>query len=415
MPNDPAGDVAVVPPAPDFDAAKRAFEQGLAHHTAGRLTDAEASYRASLAALPGRPSTLANLGAVRLQLGRGVDALPLLDAALAAQPGHAEAASHRALALAELGRDAEALAAFDAAIAVAPSTPVLHYHRALCLARLDHPVDALAAFDAAIALAPDHADAWARRGGLLKDMGRADAAAESIARGIALGADAQVHGYLLASLTGRDAPRHAPASYVRQLFDAYAPQFDRHLVDTLDYRVPERIAELVQRHSDGPIAVALDVGCGSGLCAPPLERAAVQRLHGVDLSPRMIERAAAAGRYERLWCGELVSHLQRSDERYELVVAADVFIYVGDLDAAVAGVRRVLDAGGLFGWSVERAADGVADFELRPTTRYAHAARYMQALAQRHGFVECAVEASTLRLDQGHPVAGWIGCWRAAR
>jgi predicted TPR repeat methyltransferase len=404
-----------MPSDTDFQAARQHFERGLALHGEGRLNEAEASYREALARLPGRPSTLTNLGALLLQQGRAAEALPLLDEALAAQPGaNPEAASHRALALAELGRDAEALAAFDALAAdAATASPALHHHRALCLARLGRADDALAAFDAALAQDPNFAEAWARRGGLLKDMGRPAQAIASLQRGIELGADAQTHGYLLASLGGRAAPPRAPAAYVQQLFDAYAPQFDRHLVETLEYRVPELLAQLALRHGRA-IDCALDLGCGTGLAAAPLKRAAVQRLHGVDLSPRMIEHAAGCGHYERLWQADLVEHLATSHERYALVVAADVFIYLGDLDAVFAGVRRVLKPGGLFCFSVEQAADGQA-FELRASSRYAHSARYVRALAARHGLAERALEAATLRLDQRQPVAGLLGCLAVAR
>jgi tetratricopeptide (TPR) repeat protein len=87
-----------------FATARDLFQRGLQQHGAGKLREAEASYRQSLQHLPDRPSTLTNLGAVLLQLGRPAEALPLLEQALRSEPDNAEALSHRALALAELGR-----------------------------------------------------------------------------------------------------------------------------------------------------------------------------------------------------------------------------------------------------------------------------------------------------------------------
>jgi tetratricopeptide (TPR) repeat protein len=110
--------------------------------------------------------------------------------------------------------------------------------------QLHRPDDALAAFDEALALDEQFAQAWACRGGLLKDMGRPAQAIASLQRGIELGADVPVNSYLLASLTGTAAPGSAPAAYVQQLFDAYAGQFETHLVQSLDYRVPELLAQL---------------------------------------------------------------------------------------------------------------------------------------------------------------------------
>ena len=54
-----------------FEQAKTFFMRGLEHDTAGRYADAERDYAASLALLPGRASTLTNLGAVRLKLFKG--------------------------------------------------------------------------------------------------------------------------------------------------------------------------------------------------------------------------------------------------------------------------------------------------------------------------------------------------------
>jgi predicted TPR repeat methyltransferase len=393
-----------------FATARDLFQQGLQQHAAGRLDEAEASYRQSLQHLPGRPSTLTNLGAVLLKQGRAVEALPLLDQALQSEPDNAEALSHRALALADMGRDDDALQAFDKLLAAGLSTAAVHYHRALCLARLGRPDDALAAFDDALALDQQFAQAWARRGGLLKDMGRPAQAIASLQRGIDLGADVQVNGYLLAALTGTAAPGSAPVAYVQQLFDAYAGQFESHLVQSLDYRVPELLAQLVSRHG-GPCEQALDLGCGTGLCAAPL-KALVQRLHGVDLSAGMLDRARATGLYERVWQADIAEHLHATHERYALVVAADVFIYIGDLQAVFAGARRVLAAGGLFCFSAEQGSDE-RSYELRSSSRYAHSAQHLRALAAQQGFELLALEEATLRMDQQKPVAGLLVCLRS--
>ena len=388
-----------------FATARDLFQRALQQHGAGQLRDAETSYRESLQHLPGRPSTLTNLGAVLLQLGRPAEALPLLEQALQSEPDNAEALSHRALALAELGRDAEALTAFDGLLTVGLGTAAVHYHRALCLAQLHRPDDALAAFDEALALDEHFAQAWARRGGLLKDMGRPAQAIASLQRAIELGADVPVNSYLLASLTGTAAPGSAPVAYVQQLFDAYAGQFETHLVQSLDYRVPELLAQLATRHG-GPFAQALDLGCGTGLCAAPL-KALVERLHGVDLSSGMLERARATGLYEQVWQADIAEHLFTTPERYALIVAADVFIYIGDLHSVFAGVRRVLEPGGLFCFSVEQGSDE-RSYELRSTSRYAHSAQHLRVLAAQQGFELLALEEATLRKDQAQPVAGLL-------
>jgi predicted TPR repeat methyltransferase len=354
---------------PGFEAARSAFQQGLQAQQDGRWADAEAHYRRSLQHLPGRPSTLTNLGAVLLALQRPADALAPLAQALAAEPGNADAWFQQGNALAQLNR-------------------------------LD---DALASVERCLAIAPGAGAAWSRRGGLLKDLGRPREAVAALERAIALGADVDVNRYLLASLTGTGTPPRPPRGYVQALFDGYAPDFDEHLVERLQYHVPEQLLHALPRAG---FESALDLGCGTGI-AGRLLRPAVRTLAGVDLSAGMLAQARRHGVYDTLWQADVVEHLQTTAERHDLVVSADVFIYLGDLDAVFAGVRRVLQPGGVFAFSVE-AADEAVDFELRPSSRYAQSARYLRRLAAAHGLQVLTLRRDTLRLDQRQPVEGWL-------
>lgn len=413
----------------DFEAARTAFLQGLTHQEQGRHAEAEACYRLSLAHVPGRPSTLTNLGAALIALERAAEALPLLDVAVAAEPGNAEAWSHRGLALAAMAQDASALASFDKALAGGGAggfsgASAAWYHRALCLSRLGRQVAALDSYDQALAIAPALADAWGHRGGLLKDMGRKQEAATSLRRAIELGADARLNGYLLASVGGAAAPPAPPPDYVEKLFDSYAPEFDEHLLGKLNYQAHRVLCESLAL-SGRQFASVLDLGCGTGLCGPllrplllplstPLSQLSEARLEGVDLSAAMLARARQLGVYDRLVQDDIVRFLQATATRPDLVVAADVFIYVGDLQPVFVALRRVIAAGGMFCFSVE-AADDAVDFELRPSSRYAQSARYLRELASTHGFVVDALWRAPLREDRQQPVEGFFVSMRAVR
>ena len=362
---------------PDFEAARQAFVDGLAGQQAGQLLMAESHYRRSLALLPGRASTLTNLGATLLALAKPQEALSLLEQATQVEPGHAEGWLQRADALAQLG----------------------------------HLDEALPCIDQLLSLAPTLALGWARRGALLKDLGRHPAAAQALQRAIELGADPAVNGYLLASLTGALAPPQAPPGYVEQLFDSYAEGFDQHLVQQLQYRAPEVLAQLV-RQQNRRFPSALDLGCGTGLCGTLL-RPLADRLAGVDLSPRMLAQARARAVYDELLQAEIVQHLHDTASRHDLLLATDVFIYIGDLTAVFSGAARVLRPEGLLAFSVELSSDAV-DFELRPSSRYAQSERHLRSLAQRHGFEVVTAAKEDLRLDQQQPVAGLYLLLRAA-
>jgi predicted TPR repeat methyltransferase len=354
----------------DFEAAKAHFLDGLRCQEAGQFLQAEQHYRASLQRLPGRPSTLTNLGATLLALARPGDALPLLEQATLAEPEHAEGWLQQARALAQLGRLPEALP---------------------CATRVTVLQDSLA-------------EGWALRGALLKDLGQPQAAAKALQRALELGAEPEVNGYLLASLTGAQAPARPPRGYVEQLFDGYADTFDAQLVGQLQYRAPQVLAQLLAAHGAQTVSSALDLGCGTGLCGPHL-RPRAQRLLGVDLSPRMLALARARGVYDELLRADIVEHLQHDSQRHGLLVAADVFIYIGDLAPVFTGAARVLQAGGLFAFSVEEAPEAV-DYELRPSSRYAQSERYLHALALANGFEVLQTVREPLRTDQRIPVAG---------
>jgi predicted TPR repeat methyltransferase len=391
-----------------FERAKSAFLEGLAHLQAGRPADAEKSFEASLVHVPGRVSTLINLAATRLALRRPKDALACADQVLAAEPLNDDALLHRAVALRALGRLGDALVAFDAALARRQDWADGWFKRGLCLLDLKRPVEALASLERATTLDPTSAAVWSCRGDLLRDMGQLDEARSAYQQALAHGADRELIAYGLAGLGDGLAPPRAPAGYVQALFDSYADDFDEHLVKVLRYRVPEGLAApLVQLHPQ-PFSSALDLGCGTGLCGQ-LVRPLVQRLVGLDLSPRILDQARARGVYDALLHGEIVEHLATTAERHDLVLAADVFIYLGDLEPVFAALARVMPAGGLFCFSAEtEGASDAAGFALQPSLRYAHHETYLRSLAERHGFEPLRMARETVREEQRRPIEGLL-------
>ncbi|MEJ8836515.1 tetratricopeptide repeat protein [Ramlibacter sp. AN1133] len=354
--------------AVDFEQARAFFVEGVAAYEAGRLPEAERKFAAALSLAPGRPSVLSNLGAVRLKLGRAEEALALLQEALEREPANAETLGHCGTALAELGRTADALAHFDRALAADARSPAL----------------------------------WILRGNALKELGRAGDAAQSFREALARGGDRELLGYYLAGLEAGEAPQRPPSHYVEALFDGYAAQFDEHLVRTLRYDAPrvltQRLAAMGARWRH-----ALDLGCGTGLCGPYL-RAMADRVTGVDLSSNMLEKARKLGAYDALVQGDVVAYLAGATESFDVVVAADVFVYVGALGEVFRLLAQRMPAGGSFCFTVEESRG--AELELRSSLRYAHSEAGIRRLAQAHGFAVSALEKRPVREDQRVPIPG---------
>jgi predicted TPR repeat methyltransferase len=149
----------------------------------------------------------------------------------------------------------------------------------------------------------------------------------------------------------------------------------------------------------------LDLGCGTGLCGPLL-RPLARTLVGVDLSPKMLAKARERGGYDELVCAELAAYLAGQPQRFDVGVAADVFVYIGDLVDVFTGMCTVLRSGGLFGFSVE--AGGETDFVLQPTHRFAHSLGYLRRLADAHEFAIASVESRVIRKDRDTDVSGHL-------
>lgn len=389
-----------------FEQARGRFQQGLASIEAGQLEQAEAHFLAALALVPGRPSALGNLAAVRLRLGRPVEALAAAEQALAAEPGHRDALWQRAMALRHLGRPAEARAVFEKLLAAEPGLAPAWAALAETLRALARRDEAIAAYARALALEPAAAEAWTRYGDLLRQAERLAEAAQAFRESLARGGDAALNRYYLAAVSDEPPPPGAPPAYVRGLFDGYADDFDRHLRGALRYEVPERLTRELAAHA--PFALALDLGCGTGLCGPRL-RPLARRLVGVDLSRPMLEKAAALGAYDELRLADAIEHLQAQAARgplYDLVLAADVFIYIGALEPVFAAVRAATAPGALFCFSAELPTDPACDVQLLPSLRYAQSEAYLRRLAATEGFDCLALACEPIRHEQGRPVPG---------
>lgn len=437
----PEAAIGLIGQAIAIDSGKAAAHcnLGAALQDMRRHEEALACYERALALQPNYPMALANRGNALRRLGRVEEALASYDAALALQGAYTEALCNRGIALHLLGRREEALDSFGQALTLRPGHAESYCGAAVTLQSQGRHEEAKDAYRKAIEINPDYADAWGGYGTLMQRMGehqealdchehalrlnpasaqahlhranalralkRNDEAVAAYRDALACGADAASVGYQLAALGAQDAPAAPPPQYVAALFDQYADDFDHHLQDVLEYRVPQLLMLALQAHLGAAPLDAVDLGCGTGLCGPLL-RPHARTLAGVDLSPRMLERARRRGVYDELACCDIVEYLQGGPGARGLVVAADVFVYLGDLQPVFRAARRALQSGGLFAFSVERQDTG--DYALQPSGRYAHSEDYLRALAQAHRYSVHSLARATLRQDEGRDIPGLV-------
>jgi len=358
-----------------------------------------------LAHKPGLAEACLGHGNLLCKLKRYDEAFAAYDRALALDPGLAGAHLGRGNALRELKRNREALDAYDAALSRTPDFAEAFLGRGDVLYELKRHNEALTAFDRAIALKSDLANAWLGRGDVLRLAGRTPEATGAYRRALELGGDAELINYHLAALGAEPSPALSPQRYIVGLFDMYADTFEHDLLENLSYQSPKLLTEIIRRTvpPDARLDI-LDMGCGTGLMGEGL-RSLKQTLTGVDLSTNMLDKARERAIYDQLIESDLIAFLQTHDRRFDLAVCTDVFIYIGDLTAVFAGVRRVMRNDGLFGFSVEAADDG--DFVLRPTLRYAHSIDYLKRLAAQNSFVLATIEPHAVRREGGTAIKGY--------
>lgn len=346
---------------------------GQQHNERGELPEAVACYAKALALAPDHPPTMCLLGLTLVDMEDYAGAIEVLERARAIAPEFAPIQLALGSAYSAAGEDHLAVTAMETAIKLDDSSTIPLERLAKHHLRQDRTREAIGLLRRVLRRDPDHAQAK----------------------------------YLLAGLTGDKDPAviaRPPGDLIGELFDAYAPSFDEHLTKRLQYNVPRALAELVAGcgvAADGS-HVIVDLGCGTGLAGVELKSSA-RRLIGSDLSPRMIVKARQRGIYDELYAEDLVATLGRARD-VDLVVAADVVIYLGDLEPTFAACATALRPGGLFAFSIERGEN--TDVELLSTLRYAHAPAYIERLAAQHGFAVERAQDSVLRVDKEQPVHG---------
>jgi predicted TPR repeat methyltransferase len=194
-------------------------------------------------------------------------------------------------------------------------------------------------------LAPGFASAWFTLGDIREQLGEREDAIAAFRKAQAADPDDRHGACLRLMLLGAEQLSDMPPAYVRSLFDQYAPKFEKALVGDLGYRGPELLfrAVLATRAAVRKPAFfkrAIDLGCGTGLAARALAKE-VDAFIGIDLSPRMIEKARATGLYAELEVAEMAQGLSgKPDASANLILAAAAQSFPRADAGRIAGVHH---------------------------------------------------------------------------
>ena len=412
-------------------------------HQVGNLDAAEQLYTVVLSALPNHADALHYFGVLTHQRGDSERGLELIERALVQAPSagaynnlgnvlyeldrfeDAAIAYERALALSPeagtfnnlgsslrmQGRVAEAEAAYRRALELHPTHIDTHNNLGNLLGIIGRIEEALEHFRAALEQLPDHPEARRQLGVALAALGRRSEAAGVYRRWLEEEPTNVVAAHMLAANSGEDVPVRASDAYVELVFDNFASSFDVKLAK-LEYRAPELVRDALAEVAGTPTKalVALDAGCGTGLCGPLIEPY-VSRITGVDLSRKMLARARKRRLYDELVHSELGAYLDTQSARFDLIVSADTLIYFGDLLPVIAGAGRALRSCGLLIISVEQAtneAGAELGFVLNSHGRYAHSERHLRRALDAAELTLVKLGEGVLRREAGKPVPGYV-------
>ena len=326
-------------------------------------------------------------------------------------PNNAEAAALSGSVLLELRRYEEALAKCDLSLAISPDQVEVLCVKGDCLRNLGRAAEAAAVYRRASELAPERASVWRLLGKVHEQLGDRDGAIKALRRARELDPSDPLGASVELMRLGADELSEMPPAYVRVLFDGYAATFDTALVEALGYRGPSVLLEAVlsacqARQKPAKFKSAIDLGCGTGLVAIAFAER-VDQFVGIDLSPGMIEKARATGLYAEIEVTDMLAGLRiKPDSGVDLVLSADVMIYVADLLPVLKEASRVLASGGLLAFTFEKhEGDGCIMGEGR---RYAHSASYVRASIEAAGLVVLQLEQQSARYERGVPVPGLV-------
>jgi predicted TPR repeat methyltransferase len=388
------------------DCAEFVNNLGSVHGALGEREQAGAAYRRALELKPQYPAAWNNLGNLHLTQNRLDEAVRCFQEALALAPTDATLLTNLGSALLQQGKALEAANCYRQALRIRPD----HADARRNMARVQETVqqweETAARAEERLRHSPDDANGYATLGDLYYyALGKHAEAARCYQQVIALCPDNARARFLADVLGGSPQLTRVPADQVGTMYDAYAAGFDQRATQRGDCS-PEMLKSALGAPPATPSLDILDLGCGTGLCGV-LFRGWARTLAGVDLSANMLTQARQRGIYDELIQADVLGPLQNSPGRFDLIVASDVLLYLGDLGPLFQAVHDALRPGGRFAFTID-SLDGPGDYRVTPWAHFAHSLAYVQNLAARTQMQAATVEKVVFPREGGRDAPGFV-------
>lgn len=369
----------------------------------GELELALTHLKAAAIRMPNSPMIHTNMGNVYMKLDKLDQASECYKKALKLDPLVPETLFNLGMIFYRQGNLDEAASYLERSIEVNPAFHEAYMMLSKIYREQGQPELATACFIKVLAIKPDKIEALFELGNLYAANQDHTNAVFYFKRVLEIDPGNESARHAVAALSGQTTAT-APRTHVENLFDDLSKDFDLHL-EQLGYRTPELLKEMVISLSDESenFDFAIDLGCGTGLSGIQFRQMA-KHFTGIDLSQKMVELARAKNIYDELFRGDVCQYLDSSQHQYDLFIATDVFIYIGELSEIFRKVRAHAKPGSLFVFSTE--VESGQGYVLRPSGRYAHSRNYIEVLADKFGFTIASSQTTNLRKEAQQQIIG---------
>lgn len=397
--------MSVSPTKHTEEELNRLFTEACDAQTKECFSVAMEKYRLLLDYFPEAAVLHYNLGLVYFSLENFPAALDEFSLALAARPEDGDALFNTALCQKKTGDYRAAIGTYHRLVEAMPDSTDCWYNLGGCYLETHADAQAISCYQRVLQLDSGYLPALNNLAYLYHrgaDFCRAETCYRQL---LTLRPEDDSVRYMLASLLGTPTD-HAPESYVQKFFDGYAEGFEKSLVDELGYDTPRQLYVCFKgcigdKKVKNIYDHGLDLGCGTGLGGIAFKEV-VTILDGVDLSAGMLAQAAGKQCYHRLHQDSILHYLQTTTARYDFFLAADVFIYVGELSDIFTALRAAARPDALFCFSTEKLAS--TGYRLQKTGRFAYSRNYIRNIAAVGGWSVLAEKKIRLRRER----QGWL-------
>ncbi len=389
------------------DQINTMFTTACEAHMEGRLKEAKQLYHELLSFIDA-PLLHYNLGLVYYDSEEYLTALEHFENAVKGDPNDMDSLFNLALCNKKCSRINVAIELFKILLTRDTDNIDAIYNLAGCYREIRHDSEAIEAYLKVLKLSPDHSSATSNLAYMYHLTRQTDLAIQYFEKLLILEPNHEAAKHMLASLQG-DTPEAPPESYVKEVFDNYSERYEKSLLEELNYSVPNELRKCLDStiHKDNTFTSGLDLGCGTGLSGEAFTDI-IASFEGIDLSEKMIEVAREKNIYSALYSGNIVDYLKSTNQKYDFFIAADVFIYLGDLKDVFSSAKNIAAENAVFCFSTESTEE--SSFQLQLSGRFAHSPQYITEIVKETGWNVILKQQANLRKEKGQWITGvlWI-------